>query len=256
MSEEVQEQTKPAGRRHLKVLILALVSALFLYLVFRMAGQGNVVAAFRSLNVGALAAAAGLYVVAALLSVCRWQFLLRHHGIHEGLLPLAGSFLVSMFFGMFLPSASGGDAVRVYEVARRRGSVLRVLLATMQERMSGFGMVLLVGVLAVAWNWGRLPGSLGWAAVAVQSAGVVAVAAFLYPKFFVNAVARVWDVRLNPLRRLNQTGPAKKLAKWLQPLREAPALSASELLFILLLAFLSFVTAVVMYKVPGDALGI
>jgi uncharacterized protein (TIRG00374 family) len=65
--------------------------------------------------VGALA----LMVVTILPMAWRWQLLLKAKGVHDNLPWLTRSYFVSYAAGQVLPTSVGGDAVRIFETARR-----------------------------------------------------------------------------------------------------------------------------------------
>jgi len=94
----------------------------------------------------------------------RWQLLLAAKGIHDRLPWLARAYFVSYTAGQFLPTAVGGDAVRILETARRHpgragpvaGSVLleRALGGAATLALAGVGFVLALGRYDVgAYLW-------------------------------------------------------------------------------------------------------
>ena len=94
----------------------------------------------------------------------RWQQLLRAREIHDRLPWLARAYFVAYTAGQLLPTAVGGDAVRIFETARRHtgrggqvaGSVLleRALGGAATLALAGVGFVLAVGRYDVgAYLW-------------------------------------------------------------------------------------------------------
>jgi glycosyltransferase 2 family protein len=94
----------------------------------------------------------------------RWQRLLEARGIRERLSWLTRAYFVAYTAGQLLPTAVGGDAVRIYETARRHtgrggqvaGSVLleRALGGAATLALAGVGFVLAVGRYDVgAYLW-------------------------------------------------------------------------------------------------------
>jgi glycosyltransferase 2 family protein len=94
----------------------------------------------------------------------RWQQLLQARGIHDRLSWLVRAYFVAYTAGQLLPTAVGGDAVRIYETARRHtgrggqvaGSVLleRALGGAATLTLAGIGFVLAVGRYDVgAYLW-------------------------------------------------------------------------------------------------------
>ncbi len=94
----------------------------------------------------------------------RWQQLLKARGIGDRLSWLVRAYFVAYTAGQILPTAVGGDAVRIYETARRHeghggqvaGSVLleRALGGAATLALAGVGFVLAVGHYDVgAYLW-------------------------------------------------------------------------------------------------------
>src|SRR5207245_1698839 len=101
------------GRHILRTSLQAGLSLVLLGVLVWLARQGSLLAAFRSIRPSVVALAAGLYVAASLLNARRWQLLLRHQGIDESLRELGTLYFIGQFCSLFLPTAAGGDAVRV-----------------------------------------------------------------------------------------------------------------------------------------------
>jgi uncharacterized membrane protein YbhN (UPF0104 family) len=209
-----QAEASAKPRRVARVLVQALVSAAILAVLVTVARRGDVLAALRGLAPEAVAAAVGLQLVACVLNARRWQVLLGRLGVRERLGPLTALYLIGQFFSLFLPTSAGGDAVRIYQVARRSGRPGAALLATVQERLLGLGVTLLIGLAATLYWWPSLPLMLRVWGVPLQVAGMLAVGLLLYPAPLLAAVGWFWAGRpewptwLNKLRALAGTpGP-------------------------------------------------
>ncbi len=100
-----------------------------------------------------LAAALAIYVGTTWLLAWRWQILLASKGIHEPLGWLTKLYFVGTAAGQVLPTSIGGDALRIYEHARRRPNARgEAAGAVLMERVLGAaGTLALVAVgLAIA----------------------------------------------------------------------------------------------------------
>jgi uncharacterized membrane protein YbhN (UPF0104 family) len=246
------------GRPAVQLALQVGVSIALILLLLRVAGRADLAAALGRVRPGTVALAAGLYVAAWSLNAWRWQRLLGYLGVREPLGRLNALYFIGNFCSLFLPTSAGGDAYRVYEVARRGNSPLRVLLATLQERLMGLGMTMCVGLAATLYYRALLPPSLFWAAALLQGAGVLGVAALLYPGPALRLAGRLSRSRLAPapLRRLPRTGPGARLANFLRPLREAAPMTARQILPVLALALVTFLLVAVLYGAVGRALGV
>ena len=87
-------------------------------------------------------------LVAPLLAASRWQVFLHYVDVTEHRLGLIQIFFTSSFFGVFLPSVAGADAVRMYLIERKypmlRGRTSATVLC---ERLFGFVLLSIFGLL-------------------------------------------------------------------------------------------------------------
>ncbi len=115
-------------------------------------------------DLGYFLAALALFLVTIWPMAWRWQRLLAEQGIHERLGWLTRAYLVAYTAGQVLPTAVGGDAVRIYETSRRHpgnggpiaGSVLleRALGGAATLALAGVGFALALGRYDVgAYLW-------------------------------------------------------------------------------------------------------
>jgi uncharacterized protein (TIRG00374 family) len=115
-------------------------------------------------HVGYFLGAVAIMVLSVWPMAWRWQQLLRARGIQDRLSWLVRAYFVAYTAGQVLPTAVGGDAVRIYETARRHegqggpvaGSVLleRALGGAATLTLAGVGFVLALGRYDVgAYLW-------------------------------------------------------------------------------------------------------
>jgi uncharacterized protein (TIRG00374 family) len=185
------------------------------------AADANLIDAFRSLRLSTIALALGLTATASLLSAVRWQVLLRSLQIREPLLGLANLYLIGQFCSLFLPTAAGGDAYRMYQLTRRGRPLAAVVLATLQERLLGLASVMLVGLAAAVYYREVLPARLVAAVWVLYSLGLVAVLVVFAQKRL-RAVVRKWVYpRVPPAlgEFLKNQGTIVRVRRALEPLR-------------------------------------
>ena len=244
--------------RIIRIIAQTAVSIALIVLLMRIAMKGNLSATFGLIRPRILLLAAGLYLAACSLNARRWQLLLRYLGINESLSRLNSLYFIGNFCSLFLPTSAGGDAYRIYEVARHRRSPLRVLLATLQERLTGLGVTVGVGLAVTLFYRDLFPDSLLWPVILVQSAGVLGVLILLYPGPFLNLARRAFLARVNPpvIQQLVRTSAVARVATFLRPLRESPPMTFSQVVPVLVLALVTFLLVALMYQVVGRSLGI
>lgn len=130
-------------------LLRVAVSAVLLFWVLRQAGLGEIWRTMAGAQVWWIAAAFAVNSFGNLLGARRWQLLLRSQGRDLPLPHLLGSYLVGLFFNMFLPSTIGGDVVRAASAKKRGGGTLTEnLTVVLVERLIGLLATLSLGGLA------------------------------------------------------------------------------------------------------------
>ena len=156
--------------------------------------------------VGVLRQVAGRWVLLALLLGIadrlllnyRWQILLAARGVDVGFLRLFGIQLAANFFGAFLPSSMGVDAVRIAALCRAGEPTALVVAATLVDRASIVIATFLFGSAAILGLAGeRVPRDLERVVLYSTVALVLLALAALHP-----AVRR--RVRLALLPRMPQ----------------------------------------------------
>ncbi len=129
-------------------------------------------------SVGYFLAAVAIMVISVWPMAWRWQKLLEARGIRDRLSWLVRAYFVAYTAGQILPTAVGGDAVRIYETAKRHtgrggdvaGSVLleRALGGAATLSLAAVGFVLAVGKYDVgAYLWIELAFVIGTVVLAV-----------------------------------------------------------------------------------------
>lgn len=103
---------------------------------------------FGNINWWVLALVIPLFVNQWVISALKWRVILRSHGLDMAFGGLLQSYIIGIFFSMFLPSSYGGDVVRITDVARSTGRRFESAAAVVLERLSG--LVVLAGIGAVS----------------------------------------------------------------------------------------------------------
>jgi uncharacterized protein (TIRG00374 family) len=138
----------------------------------------------------------------------RWQRLLEARGIHDRLSWLVRAYFVAYTAGQLLPTAVGGDAVRIYETARRHtGRGGQVAGSVLLERALGGAATLALAAVGFLLAIGHYPvGPYLW----IEGAFVIAT--------IVLAVA-LFSRRARPL--LAKTVPLLRAVRLERPIRAA-----------------------------------
>jgi uncharacterized membrane protein YbhN (UPF0104 family) len=139
-ADEADDQGSPSGaglRRKLWAWSRLVGSALtFAVLVWRL-GTGPFLNGFRTVDGGALAAAAGLAVLTTLSYAWRWKIVARGLGVGLSLPAAAAAYYRSMFLNATLPGGIVGDVHRGASHGRDVRDLNRALRSVAWERFAG-----------------------------------------------------------------------------------------------------------------------
>ncbi len=245
------------GRRSTRLTLQVVISLALILLLVWLARQGDFVSALRSIRSDALALAGGLYLTSVLVGSRRWQVFLRCRRIHEPWTRILSDYWLGMFCSTFLPSSVGGDAVRVYEVSRRGHSLGRVFLATFQDRLLGFGVMMALGMVAALAFLSLLPGPLMPWFFLLHLAGVSCVAALLNPQAMRACCRWIGTSHWIPgVRRLSSSAWGERIRLGLRRLLDEPALRVRDLLHLILLSLTGLLLCIGAHQVVAVSLGI
>jgi uncharacterized protein (TIRG00374 family) len=159
-------------------------------------------------EIGYFLAAVAIMIGSVWPMAWRWQQLLRARGIDERLSWLTRAYFVAYTAGQLLPTAVGGDAVRIYETARRHtGRGGDVAGSVLLERALGGAATLALAAVGFLLAIGHYPvGPYLW----IEGAFVIGT--------IVLAVA-LFSRRVRPL--LAKTVPLLRLIRLERPIRAA-----------------------------------
>ena len=190
------------GRERLKPLVRLLVSLTLIWLVYRKIPLADLAESLSQLAWPPLAAVAVLLVVNTAVSAWKWQILLRSNQVSVPFRQLFASYLAGTFFNIFLPSSIGGDAYRVFDIARKTDDSARTFASVLADRLSGFlalSSLALVAAVGISHRLGRP------SLIALPLAGLAVLTAVVWMLFRQQPVRRLaaW-LRIQRFPRLDQ----------------------------------------------------
>jgi uncharacterized protein (TIRG00374 family) len=237
--------------RPAKVAIQVLVSgAVIAYLVWRIdLGQtGDLLADSKP---GYVLGAFSIFLATTWVMAWRWQLLLAAKGMHEPLGWLTRLYFVAYAAGQILPTAIGGDAVRIIEHARRRPEAkANAAAAVLMERVIGAAGVLIVVAIGIAIAAGRYENVR---ALVFLEVVFVAITALILVTLFSRGLGRHLEERVFPLgRRLRLEGPVSSLYRAMHEYRDAPR----PLFFVLGVTMAVQFVRIVAIWLCGEAVGV
>jgi glycosyltransferase 2 family protein len=160
----------------------------------------------------------------------RWQRLLAAHGIFERVPWLTRAYLTAYTAGQILPTAIGGDAMRIFETSRRHaGRGGPIAGSVLLERALGGTATLALGAVGLAFALGRYDvGAYLWLEVAFVAATIV-LALVLFSRSLRPVLARLAPL----LRPVRLDGPVRAVYEAIHAYRDRPRLLLGVLLLTL-----------------------
>jgi uncharacterized protein (TIRG00374 family) len=242
-----------SAKYYLRLAVQAVVSVALLAVLGWLAVRYDVTTSLRVIDAGDVALATAALVIACLINSLRWRLLLNNAGVVRPLHDLAGLYFIGMFFSTFLPTGTGGDVFRIYDVAKKSGKLAATVVATLQERLLGLGVSMLIGLGASIYYFDRLPPALRPWVLAAQIAGPLGVAVALYPMTFLKPFAALW--RRAP-QGLVRHGLVAKVSAMIASLTAVSPLTLARLLNVLLVSAAGIVMTISVYWLLGRSLNV
>ena len=130
---------------HFAILALLLLAA-WMFVDFAALGR-----ALRRAPLPTVAVLVVAYCLDRLAMALKWQPLLRAVGIHIPLREVVLIYFEASFVGRALPTALGGDALRIYRVSKISGQTAAVVSAAAVEKIAGIIAAALIASFGAIW---------------------------------------------------------------------------------------------------------
>jgi uncharacterized membrane protein YbhN (UPF0104 family) len=164
-------------RRVLFLLLKVAVSALLLYLSLRAVRLESVGARLASAKASWLAAAAALGIAQIVLLAMRWREI-ADAGTARLTVKAALQFtFIGSFFSQVLPSTVGGDAARIFLLARSDGGWAHATYSVLIDRIVGVTLLAAIVIACLPWSMGIIHDPLARGVLLLIGFGAVAGAA-------------------------------------------------------------------------------
>lgn len=148
---------KKTGLTLLKIVFSV---GILVYIFTRVVHIQDLWANLKEARVSYLVVAIALYFFVQTISAYRWYLLLKPLDIETGFLKILGLYYLGMYFNFFLPSAIGGDVVKVYYLHKETGRLSASTASVFLDRDIGMGGLLLAAIAVSAYAGTRIEGWL------------------------------------------------------------------------------------------------
>jgi len=164
-------------RRVLFLLLKVAVSALLLYLSLRAVRLESVGARLASAKASWLAAAAALGIVQIVLLAVRWREIADAGTARLAVKAALQFTFIGSFFSQVLPSTVGGDAARIFLLARSGGGWAHATYSVLIDRIVGVTLLAAIVIACLPWSMGIIHDPLARGVLLLIGFGAVAGAA-------------------------------------------------------------------------------
>jgi uncharacterized protein (TIRG00374 family) len=237
--------------RSTKVGLQLLVSGAVLALLLWQIDLGQTIDILKESRWGYVLGSLAIFLATTWMMAWRWWMLLRVRGVHEPYGWLVRMYFVSYAASQVLPTAIGGDAVRIIEHARRRPDVRATAAgAVVMERILGAAGTLVLVALALALAAGRYEGVR--LLVILELALFVALV-ILGLLLFSKQLGRHLEERLFPLgKRLRIDNAMQSLYRAMHEYRNVPR----ALFWVIVVTLVAQIGRVIAIWLCGEAVGV
>jgi glycosyltransferase 2 family protein len=155
------------------------------------------------LDLRAALAVLGLVATDRMFMILRWMILLRARRVRVSAKSAVWIYLVSSFFGAFLPAGVGADAARAYALSRRIADGSQAVASVAVDRFLGLLSILIMGVAGVLVVGGQMESRLRLPLTGIAVAAVAGASAFLWADYWVRvSIPRRWHESRTAVRLL------------------------------------------------------
>lgn len=139
-------------RRSLMLFLKAAISLLLLYLSLRSVNLSMLGARLGSLHPGWIVVALIILTAQVFLLAVRWRSIAEGCGLAPTYRTMLRISFIATFFNQVLPSTVGGDAARVYLLARDAGGWAGATYSVLIDRVAGIFALTLIVFLCLPWT--------------------------------------------------------------------------------------------------------
>jgi len=161
-----------------------LVSAVLIYLLFRRVDIHELAAVLKTSQWWLLILSTVVLCARHLIAAGRWSIMLVASGVRVPLARLLYWYMTATFFNMFLPTALGGDVVRIYQLGRHARRNADAAASVLMERVLGFLALIAMAVVALVFSETGRQQPIICVAVAVAALGYALVLVALFHRGF------------------------------------------------------------------------
>lgn len=135
------------NRKVQQLLKIVISLGLITFLVWKIS-PGRLVPHLKNMDIRVLFGAVGIFFISSCLGTLQWHILLRAGGIRLTGAKTFRLYFVGLFFNNFFPTNVGGDAMKIFDVARSGNDPHQVFAITLLDRIIGISGLCILALTA------------------------------------------------------------------------------------------------------------
>jgi len=167
------------------------ISVALLVFLFSRVDKGSLLSILKNADRSLLFVALFIFSLNYVLSLFRWEMLLRASRINLPMKRVIISFAGGVFFSIFLPSTIGGDLMRSVDLATYTRKPREVVATVLMDRLSGYIGLVILAAISLAVGFGLVRDRSVLISVAVLALVLICVLLVLFDKALYTKVNRI-----------------------------------------------------------------
>ena len=169
------------------------LSAALLYYIFSKIDMEKTKAVLRSAEIIYIFYAFLTFIVINIIILVRWRIYIKALDIDASTLDITRYYLVGLFGNLFLPSAIGGDLIKIYGLCKGSNQKARVVASVLLDRLSGFASIVIVAVTSFVVGYKYIQNAFLLVPIAVMAFCSFGIAAVLFNEKIYSFGCRVFN---------------------------------------------------------------
>lgn len=133
------------------------------------------------------------FIVINIIILVRWRIYIKALKVAASDKDIARYYLVGLFGNLFLPSAIGGDLIKIYGLCKGSNQKAKVVASVLLDRLSGFASIVIVAVTAFVLGFRYIQNTFLLVPIAIIACCSFGVAAVLFNENIYSFVCKVFN---------------------------------------------------------------
>lgn len=179
------------SKKFISVLFRVSVSIILIIFLFRQFDRKLIFGIIKSANMWLLISSLLVFILGYIISLYRWEMLLKAVHVHLSIKRIIISFSGGLFFNLFLPSTIGGDLVRSFDLASHTKKPKEIIATVLLDRISGYAGLIIVTLLALFFAYKLIQDKTVMMIIGIITAVLILILLAIFNNFFFSKLNRL-----------------------------------------------------------------